>query len=256
LTTLTEASRDALLSSLYPALSYGYLQVASPQIRNMGTVGGNLCIDTRCTYYNHTKFWRQSLGHCLKREGTQCHVILGGTRCVAASSSDGATLLIALEARARVQRSGGDRWIPVEKLFVGEGRRNLVLEPGEVVTEIKIPRPDGGVRTAYRKLRPRDAIDFPALSVAVNLSLDEKGMCRKIRIVVSALGAKPRVVAGLDRIVVGRAIDADVLDRISAHAHRQCHPLTNIPLNVEWRHEMVPVYVRRALEAALSGVNG
>jgi 4-hydroxybenzoyl-CoA reductase subunit beta len=251
LTRLTEAAEDPLLEAYFPALTRGYGLVASPQIRNMGTVGGNLCLDTRCTYYNQTPFWRRALGYCLKREGTQCHVVLGGTRCVAASSSDGATLLMALGAEVRLQRSGGDRWLAAEKLFLGEGRRNLAIESGELVTEVRLPRPSRGLKSGYQKLRLREAIDFPALSVAVALRLDEEERCRSLRIVVSSLGAKPRVVAGVERLATGKRLDEEILEEIGTLAFRQCHPLTNIPLDAEWRHTMVPVFVRRALLQAL-----
>ena len=251
LVSLHDAGTDPLLEAYFPALTSGYRQIASPQIRNMGTVGGNLCLDTRCTYYNQTPFWRQSLGYCLKREGTQCHVVLGGTRCVAASSSDGATLLIALDAEARLENADGDKWIPVDKLFIGEGRRNLAIEPGELVTEIRVPHPPANTRMAYRKLRPRGAIDFPALSIATILRVGTGEVVESIRIVVAALGAKPRVVAGLDRFALGQRLDDDLLDRIAAHCHKQCRPLTNVPIDVEWRHQMVPVLVRRALEEAV-----
>jgi 4-hydroxybenzoyl-CoA reductase subunit beta len=251
LTTLSEAAEDPLLEAYYPALTKGYRLVASPQIRNMGTVGGNLCLDTRCTYYNQTAFWRTALGFCLKREGTQCHVVLGGTRCVAASSSDGATLLTALGAEVRLQSVGGDRWLKAEDLFIGEGRRNLAIDANELVTELRIPRPVPGLRTAYQKLRLREAIDFPAMSVAVALKLDEQMKCEGARIVVSSLGAKPRVLAGLERLVEGVELDDDRIEAIGQHAYRQCRPLTNILLDTEWRHEMVTVFVRRALLEAL-----
>lgn len=253
LTTLSEASQDPLLSAYFPALTKGYGLVASPQIRNMGTIGGNLCLDTRCTYYNQTPFWRKSLGYCLKREGSQCHVILGGTRCVAASSSDGVTLLTALGAEARVEGKSGDRWLPVEKMFVGEGRKNLAVSPAELVTEVRIPRPADGLRTAYQKLRARNAIDFPLLSVAITLQLDKEKRCQDLRVVVSALGAKPRVVATLDGECRDKNMDDEMIERVAAVAHRQCRPLTNIPVDVEWRHRMVPVLVRRGLREALEG---
>lgn len=253
LTTLDEAAHDALLGAYYPALSRGYGLVASPQIRNAGTVGGNLCLDTRCVYYNQTPFWRQSLGYCLKREGTQCHVVPGGTRCVAACSSDGGTLLMALEGQARVESRQGDRWVPVESFFIGEGRRNLALEAWELLTEVRIPHPEPGLRTAYEKLRPRAAIDFPILSVAVACRLDDGGSCRALRLVVSALGAKPRLVAGLDPIVIGKRLDEEVRSRVAEAAYKQCHPLTNIPIDAAWRHHMVPVVVRRALRTAVEG---
>ena len=251
LTPLSQAAGDALLGAYYPALARGYSLVASPQIRNMGTVGGNLCLDTRCTYYNQTAFWRQSLGYCLKREGTRCHVVPGGTRCVAASSSDGATLLTALGAEAHVESADGDRWVPVESFFVGEGRRNLQVAAHELVTEVRLPRPTAGLTMAYEKLRPRNAIDFPMLSVAVALEREPSGACRQLRVVVAALGAKPRLVAGLGTLA-GKTIDEGHMAQIAEAAYKQCHPLTNIAFDTEWRHDMVPVYVRRALTAALS----
>lgn len=256
LTRLSEAAHDALLAAYYPALARGYALVASPQIRNMGTVGGNLCLDTRCTYYNQTEFWRQSLGYCLKREGTVCHVVPGGTRCVAASSSDGATLLIALGAEAHVENRDGDRWLPVEQLFVSEGRRNLVLDRHELVTEVRLRHPAAGERAAYEKLRPRAAIDFPALSVAAAGRFEPDGRCATLRVVVAALGAKPRVVAGLDAIVSGRSLDAEIAGRVAEAARKQCHPLTNITIDVPWRHEMVGVFVRRALASLAMAPSG
>ncbi len=253
LTSLADAAADPLLVAHQPTLARAYGLVASPQLRNMGTVGGNLCLDTRCTYYNQTPFWRQSLGFCLKREGTVCHVVPGGTRCVAASSSDGVTMLVALGAEARVVRRGGERWTPVEDLFLGEGRRNLKLGADELVAEVRLPRPRAGQTAAYQKLRPRAAIDFPILSVAVVLARGLDGALEALRVVVAALGAKPRVVAGLDAIVLGRLPDADLVERVAEAAGRQCHPLTNIAIDTEWRKAMVPVFVRRALAQALDG---
>ena len=255
LTPLAEAAGDALLGAYYPALARGYSLIASPQIRNMGTVGGNLCLDTRCTYYNQTAFWRQSLGYCLKREGTRCHVVPGGTRCVAASSSDGATLLTALGAEAHVESTDGDRWLPVEKFFMGEGRRNLQIGPHEIVTEIRLPRPPARLTMAYEKLRPRNAIDFPILSVAVTLEREPSGACHELRVVVAALGAKPRLVAGLATLS-GKPVDEETMAQVAEAAYKQCHPLTNIAGDTDWRHDMVSVFVRRALAAAVSANGG
>jgi len=149
LTTLTEVTRHPVVREQFGLLREAAELVASPQIRNMGTVGGNLCLDTRCTYYNQTPFWRRSLGYCLKREGDTCHVVPGGTRCVAASSSDGVTMLVALSAEALVVGPAGARWVAVEDLFLGEGRRNLRLEPSELVAEVRIPPAAAGATAAY-----------------------------------------------------------------------------------------------------------
>lgn len=247
LTSLADAATHPLLQARLPALASTYRTIGSPQLRNMGTVGGNLCIDTRCGYFNQSAFWRASLGHCLKRKGTACHVVPGGTRCVAACSSDGAAMLTTLGAEARVEGPGGDRWLPVERLLLSEGLRHLALEPWELVTELRLPPRSSGQRAAYEKLRLRQAIDFPVLSVGAAAELEPDGACRSLRVVVSVLGSRPRLVAGLEPLVQGRPLDDAALERVAAEAHRQSHPLPNIGADPAWRRSMVPVLVRRAL---------
>ena len=251
LTSLADAAVDPLLRQRYPALAGVYRKIGSPQLRNMGTVGGNLCLDTRCNYFNQSAFWRAALGYCLKRKGTACHVVPGATRCVASCSSDGAAFLTALGAEARIEGVTGDRWVAVESLLQSEGRRHLAIEPWELVTELRLPAATPGRRAAYEKLRMRQAIDFPLLSVAAVADLEPGGACRSLRVVVSALGARPRVVTGLGGLVEGRPLDDAALERIAAEAHRQCHPLPNMTADPAWRRAMVPVLVRRALRRAM-----
>jgi len=252
LVTLADLAAHEVVRRDLPALATAASLVASPQIRNMGTIGGNLCLDTRCTYYNQTFFWREALGFCLKKDGTRCHVVPAGKRCVAAHSSDVSPMLIALEASVEIAFKGGRRKIMVEDFFVGDGVHNNVLKPGELVTRITIPPDARELRAAYRKLRPRGAIDFPMLSVAV-AARESGGALESLRVVVSALGAKPRTIGGLDPLVKGRAADESLFEAVAAVAHKQCHPLTNVPYDDDWRHEMVPVYVKRALREALAG---
>jgi 4-hydroxybenzoyl-CoA reductase subunit beta len=256
LLTLRELSEHARVRAEYPALAKAASLVASPQIRNMGTLGGNLCLDTRCTYYNQTFFWREALGFCLKKDGTKCHVVPQGKRCVAAHSSDVAPVLIALGAEVEIAtppaQAGGAtslRRIAVDAFFVGDGVHNNVLLPGELVTRLIIPAASQGLSAGYQKLRPRGAIDFPMLSVAAAGRLDG-GAFAQLRIVVSALGAKPRVLGQLDALAVGKPADEAAFEAIAAAAYKQCHPLINVPYDHEWRHEMVPVFVKRVLRDA------
>jgi 4-hydroxybenzoyl-CoA reductase subunit beta len=252
LLTLAELAAHDGVRRDHPALAAAAGRVASPQIRNMGTLGGNLCLDTRCTYYNQTFFWREALGFCLKKDGTRCHVVPAGKRCVAAHSSDVAPVLIALGARVEIAGAAGSRVLEVEDFFVGDGVHNNVLQGGELVTRVTVPAAAKGLRTAYGKLRPRGAIDFPMLSVAV-AGREAGGAIESLRVVVSALGARPRSLGGLDALVRGRAPGEPVFEAVAAAAHRQCHPLTNVPYDADWRHEMVPVYVKRALREAFAG---
>ena len=248
--TLAELERDPLLRREIPALAKAAGLVAGPQLRSMGTLGGNLCLDTRCTYYNQTYFWREALGFCLKKDGVHCHVVPQGKRCVAAHSSDVAPVLIALDAAVEIAGRAGRRTIPVDEFFVGDGVHNNVLKPGEMVTEIVIPAAARGLATGYQKLRPRGAIDFPMLSVAFAARI-EQGVCASARLVVSALAARPRVVGGLDALLAGRRLDEPAIDAVAEAARKQCRPQTNVPYDADWRHDMVPVFVRRAIREAI-----
>jgi len=246
--TLTELAESALIAARYPSLSEAAGLVAGPQLRNMGTIGGNVCLDTRCVYINQTHFWRQSLGYCLKRDGEVCHVVKNGRRCVAAQSSDSVPVLISLDARARLVSSAGAREVAVEALYKRDGVAHLALEPGEVLTHVVLPQPRRGLRSAYQKLRVRKSIDFPALSVAAAVALDDDGLVEHIAIVGTALMATPRRLGGVDKIAIGKALDDAVIDQLAQRAFKQFVPMTNILVDPEWRREMVPVFVKRALK--------
>ena len=253
LVTLASIAADANIARAFPALAKAAGLVAGPQLRSMGTLGGNLCLDTRCTYYNQTLFWRSALGFCLKKSGTVCHVVPAGKRCVAAHSSDVAPVLIALGASVTLASPRGVRTMPVDAFFVADGIRNTVRAADEVVVEVTVPAAARGLKSGYQKLRPRAAIDFPMLSVAFAARVD--GTIADPRLVVSAIAAKPRVVSGLEALLEGRAPGAasigDAVEAVAQSAWRQCHPLINVPYDAEWRRAMVPVMVKRVMAEAL-----
>ena len=245
--TLTSVATNSDIQGLFPALADAAAHVAGPQLRNMGTIGGNLCLDTRCTYYNQTEFWRGALGYCLKKDGTVCHVTKVGKKCVAAHSADTPPVLMVLGATAILHGPDGVRELPVRDFFVADGILNTRRAPGELVTEIRVPLPARGFRSAYAKLRQRKAIDFPLLTVAVSAELEDDGVVRSLKGVVTALGSKPRELSGWDDLATGHVLDGALIEDLAARAHKQCHPLENIIVDPEWRRAMVPVYVRRAL---------
>jgi 4-hydroxybenzoyl-CoA reductase subunit beta len=247
--SLSAVSRHRSVQQHFPALAQAAGSVAGPQLRNMGTIGGNLCLDTRCTYYNQTFFWRNALGFCLKKDGTVCHVTKVGRKCVAAHSADTAPVLMTLDAVVDLVSANGARTVPASDFFVADGIENTVREWNEIVTRVRIPLPAPGTRSAFRKVRQRGAIDFPLLNVAVAAHLDAAHMISDMRIVVSALGSRPRVIAGLDKVAFGRPLDSDTIEAVAERAFAQCHPLTNIIVDPDWRRAMVPVEVRRALGA-------
>jgi len=257
MTSLADVARHPAIARRAPALSQAAGLVAGPQLRTMGTLGGNVMLDTRCQWYNQTYFWRQALGFCLKKDGTLCHVVAGGRKCVAAASNDTAPALMTLSALLVIEGPAGRRSLPVDEFWVSDGIWNKKLEPGEILTEVRIPAPAAGHRGAYGKLRERGSIDFPLLGVAVRLDVDGAGRIADADVVVTALAARPLRIAKARALLAGRALaeeeGAAAFEAVAAQAHGQCHPLANIPGDEDYRQEMVPVYVRRTLRAAADG---
>jgi 4-hydroxybenzoyl-CoA reductase subunit beta len=245
-TKLEAVADSVLVRRMAPALAEAAGLVGGPHHRAMGTLGGNVCLDTRCRYYNQTYFWRKSLGFCLKKDGTVCHVVKGGARCVAAASNDTAPALIALEAEIHVLGPNGPRVVPACDFWVADGVKNTVLEHGEIVVRVSVPRPNGR-RSAFEKLRRRNSIDFPLLSVAVRVDVDATDQISAADVVISALGARPRRVRAAAKLPA-----TEVAAHLAAGAHAECKPLTNLDDDPEWRREMVPVLVERALGRAMA----
>ncbi|MDX1646303.1 MAG: FAD binding domain-containing protein [Longimicrobiales bacterium] len=245
--TLADVASHELVRSGFPALAEAAAHVAGPQLRNAGTIGGNVCLDTRCTYYNQTAFWRRALGFCLKKDGDVCHVTKVGRKCVAAHSADTPPVLMTLDAALVLAGPAGERSLPVRDFFVADGISNSRRASDEILKEIRVPVAAATRRQGYVKLRQRKSIDFPLLTIAVAADLDEDGTVRALDGVVTGLGSRPRELTGWDEIAEGRRLDDQVVDALAERAHRQCHPLENIIVDPEWRRAMVPVYVKRAL---------
>jgi 4-hydroxybenzoyl-CoA reductase subunit beta len=259
LTTLETVESHALVVARAPGLAQAAHSVAGPTQRTMGTLGGNVCLDTRCVYINQTHFWRKSLGYCLKKDGTLCHVIEGGRTCVAAASNDTATMLCALDAKLVIRRSAGTREVPIRDFYKADGIFNQRLEPDELLTRIVVPAPKtatprgGALATwsGYAKLRPRATIDFPRLSVAIAFEADADEVVRDATLFVSAIAAVPRRIAGIDELARGKKRDdPEMVAAVGALAQKVTHPLTNIDGDTAYRRAVVPVFVKRALLAA------
>lgn len=246
--TLASIATHPVVRLCVPALAEAASQVAGPQLRAMGTLGGNLALDTRCTYYNQTRFWREALGYCLKKDGDVCHVTKVGRKCVAAHSADTPPVLAVLGARVELAGAGGERVIPVRDFFVADGVWNSRRRPGEIITAVRIPLPDPRSRAVYRKLRQRRAIDYPLLTVALGARLEEDGTVSALDGFVTALGSRPRDLAGWEEPALGRRLDGQVMESLAERAFDRCHPLDNITVDAGWRRAMVRVQVRRALE--------
>jgi len=241
----------------YPVLAQAASLISGPQLREVGTLGGNVMLDTRCQWYNQTYFWRKALGYCLKKDGTECHVVAGGQKCVAAASNDTAPALMSLGAILELAGPEGQREVPIDEFYTTDGIVNRDVHPGELLVAIRIPAPSEGHLGAYGKLRTRGSIDFPLLGVACRIDLDSSGTISSADLVLTALQARPvrvRKAAGLLEGSTPESDDfEDVINSVAEAAHKQCHPLANIPGDHEYRREMVPVYVKRTLRAALAG---
>jgi 4-hydroxybenzoyl-CoA reductase subunit beta len=257
MTSLADVAASELVRRRAPALAQAASVVAGPQLRTMGTLGGNVMLDTRCQWYNQTYFWRKSLGFCLKKDGTVCHVVQGGSKCVAAASNDSAPALMTLSAVLAIEGPEGRRTIPIDEFFVADGIYNKRLATGEILVEIRIPPAAAGHRGAYGKLRDRGSIDFPLLGVAVRIDLDARSIVASGDVVITALQARPLRIKRVDELLRGARIGEPAFDSAAAavaeQAYKQCHPLSNIPGDADYRREMVPVYVRRTLTAAVRG---
>jgi 4-hydroxybenzoyl-CoA reductase subunit beta len=250
LTTLHDVSLNPMVQAVAPALSRAASLVAGPQLRRMGTLGGNIALDTRCLFYNQTHFWRESLGFCLKKDGSVCHVIAGGKKCVAAASNDTATILLCLDARVRLQTARGTRTMPLYDFYVADGIKNTILESDELITAVEVPayRGPGRRLQGYAKLRHRNAIDYPLLSVGVVVDVDDKDVVTAARVVVSALQARPHKLP-LDALI-GRKFDDSFIEEVKKVGFAKCAPVKNIADDPAWRREMVPVMIARAFEDA------
>ena len=249
LCTIDQLSKDDSTIENLPALADACAQIAGPQLRRMGTLGGNLCLDTRCVYINQSHFWRSALGFCLKKDGTACHVVAQGKRCVAAASNDTAPVLLALGASVRIVGPRGERVVPLADFYLHDGVHNTVLEPDELLVEAIVPAPAVRMKQAFFKLRTRAAIDFPALNLAVALSV-EADLVTAVRLCVSAIAARPALISRLDDLI-GKPADVRLAEELGRRAQKQCKPLTNIGVDPSYRREILPVLVRRTVLRAL-----
>ncbi|MCB9739862.1 MAG: FAD binding domain-containing protein [Deltaproteobacteria bacterium] len=254
-TRLSTLAADPVVRSLVPSLADAAGRVASPQVRNMATLGGNLCLDTRCRYINQSQLFRDALGGCLKSHGKECHVVPGGQGCVAALSTDTAPLLIALGAELDLLGPDGPRSVPLGRFYSTDGLAHTDLRPGEIVVRVRVPVPAASTHVRNRKWAVRKSIDFPLVAVAVRLDLDPAApVLTGGRIVVGVLGPRPRQLP-LDRFA-GASIDEALALQLGDLAFDRSRPLPNVPYDADYRRERLRVEVRRAVRDIAASLEG
>ncbi len=243
--SLRALERDPALRTDAPALVDAVRSISTPILRNMATIGGNVCLDTRCNYYDQTWEWRRGVRFCMKCEGDVCWTAPGSDRCWAVNSSDSVPVLVALGARALLVGPDGEREVPFEDLFRDDGIDYLTKKKDEVLVDLALPAPGAG-RAAYRKVRRRGAFDFPVAAVAVWLSMDGERVA-EARIVLNAVGSAPVRSADAEAVLVGQALGDEVIEEAARLAGRPAKPLDNTDHLHTWRKKMIRVETRRAL---------
>lgn len=253
LTSLTAIEDSAFIRRDYRVLHEAAATVASPVLRNMGTIGGNICLDTRCLWYNQSLAWRKSCGFCIKKDGDLCHVAPGGKRCWATFSGDTAPALLCLDAEIEVANASGVRRLPLRDLYTGVGDARIKLEKHELLTRVLLPFASAGWRGVYRKLRIRGSIDYPLAGVAVAIRTHNGNgsAVTHARVAVTAVNPAPMLVPGAEEALIGHPVDESIAALIGELAAKVAKPLTTSALTPEYRREMVKVFTERAILAAV-----
>jgi 4-hydroxybenzoyl-CoA reductase subunit beta len=249
MSSLASLATDRRLVERYPALAVSAGLVSTPHLRLMGTFGGNLCLDTRCTYYDQGFHWRESVDFCMKcpetNPGAICWVAPESSRCWAVASADTAPVAVALGARVRLISTSGERTLDAGAFYRDDGIHYLDRRPDEILTDVWLP-PRAGWRMTYLKLRRRGSFDFPVLGVAAAVKLAD-GVVEQVRLVLGAVGSAPADVSEAAAPLVGTAPTAEAIEAVAATAWRGARPLDNTDLHYAWRKKMARVYVKRAL---------
>jgi 4-hydroxybenzoyl-CoA reductase subunit beta len=249
LTTLRAIERSEFLRQHYPVLTEAASTVASPVLRNMGTIGGNICLDTRCLWYNQSLTWRKGCGFCIKKDGDLCHVAPGGTKCWAVFSGDTPPALLCLNAEIEIASASGTRRVPLSGFYTGLGENYRKLAPNELVTRVFVPASAADYQGVYRKSRVRGSIDYPLAGVAVVMKRSN-GHVTDARIGITAVNPAPLLVKGAAELLTGKVPDERLAEAVGDLAAKTAKPLTTSALTPEYRREMIRVFTKRAVLAA------
>ena len=244
-TTLTELEEHEPLRTHYPGLFQAIRSISTPILRNMGTIGGNICLDTRCNYYDQNYEWRRAINFCMKCDGTVCWVAPSSTICLAVSSSDTAPILCAYGARFHLASKKGERAIEAKDLYNRDGIHYLTKRPDEILTGIALP-PAARFRSSYRKLRRREAFDFPVLGVAACLRFDDD-VVADARLWLGAVSMAPIEATAAQTALVGRALSDEAIEDAARLAYPLAKPVDNTDFALRWRKEMTRHFVKQAL---------
>jgi 4-hydroxybenzoyl-CoA reductase subunit beta len=241
--TIAALAAHEVIAARYRALAQAAAAIAGPGHRHTATVGGNLCLDTRCIYYNQSEWWRSANGYCLKRHGDTCHVAPQGQRCHAAYSGDLAPALLALGAEIDIASTRGTRRISLGQLYVEDGKAHLALASGELITAIHLPADPPA--SAYAKMRTRAAIDFPLAGVAVALAVSANTIV-SLRLALTGTNSRPFLLAGTEALA-GRPIDEKLLHEVDRLVQRQVQPMRTTLTSANYRRLAAAALAKRLI---------
>ena len=244
--TLADVTADRRIQRAYPAVAKAAELISTPLLRNMGSIGGNLLLDTRCNYYDQNYEWRKAIHFCMKKDGEICWVAPSSPRCWAVQSSDCAPVMVAIGAKVKLVSSSGERVIPAAELYNDDGIRHLNKRPDELLTEIHLP-PVNGWRATYWKLRRRGSFDFPVLGVATSLKLSADGTVEDSKIILGGVGSHPIEAVAAQKVIAGKKLTEDVIREAAQAAYQPAKPLDNTDFAMTWRKEMARFYVSGTL---------
>jgi 4-hydroxybenzoyl-CoA reductase subunit beta len=250
--TMRRVANHAAVRSQYPLLAQAALSAGSVQLQAMGTIGGNICQDNCCQYFNRSERARRSWEPCHKLGGSVCHVVKDSKECWASYAGDMAPALLAMRAQVAIADAGGEKVVPLRELFSGDGARPNTLRPGQIVTEIQVPAPGPRSGQLYRKLRQRGTLDYPLLAVAVNLKLEkDRKTCKEASLALTGVERAPFVVEEAQQLT-GAEVTRERIAEVGEAARRKSHPMMNIcDLPASYRRQMVNVYVESSVQHAL-----
>jgi len=250
-TNLVAVAEAPVIRERYGAVAEAAAAVASVGARSLATLGGNLCLQTRCIYYNQSEWWRRSNNYCLKRDGSICHVAPQGQRCHAAFSGDVAPALMVLDARVEIAGKTRRRRIPLADLYREDGRAHLALDPDEMLVSVHLP-PDPPP-SGYAKVRVRGAIDFPLAGAAVALGVKNERIV-VLRVGLTGTNSRPFLLQGTEALL-DRAPDIDALQQLESLVQKQVQPMRTTTASAHYRRLAGAALVRRLAAAMAAGRN-
>jgi len=250
--SLTEVIEHPVVNRDYPSVARAARLISTPTLRNMGTVGGNLLLDTRCNYYDQNYEWRKGVNFCMKKDGDVCWVAPGSSKCWAVQSSDLVPLMVAVGARLRLVSTVSDRLVEARGFYNDDGIDYLHKRPDELLAEIVLP-PAAGWRAVYKKLRRRGAFDFPVLGVAARLDIEADGTIKDAKLILGGVAPAPMEVKEAQAALIGAPLDEERIHAAAEACYLKARPLDNTDFIMNWRKQMTRTYVRRALESLKDG---